>query len=350
MLISQKENTTSGSKDLSLDENATDSVNSPAVENASPEKAENNTQQLSVASVESENKVKSERLKLSSPGKSHKGKKDVITPRNDVFKGQNDSFVQDVFAVKNSAVSKEKKTMAPHIEPGSLLEVESQSFNTDTAGQLNESHHTAAENMLDTNHSHKLSSQEIGDGISNVASESMSSELNRSSVVDPTNTTVINDKAAQDVQQEPAEQNKFLDVEPLASSTPNRCVKEQDKVAKTELTPVQPADENKESLNQNEDLLLDAVHESDSSATGIKENSTISENVAEMFMEAASIVEDEESPQSIPKQEINETASGDSDVNNVVNRLPGEHGKQVQTYLVGPKKISCFKSECHETP
>lgn len=337
VLISQKENTTSGSKDLSYqDENATVSVNSQAVENASPEKAEYNTQELPVAAVNSENKAKSERLKLSSSGKSRsrKGKKDVTSPGNDVFKDQNDSLVQDVSAAGDSEVSKAKKAMVSHKEPESLLEEESQSLDTDTADssqkqQFSETHYTA-ENILDTSHSHKLNSQDVEDGFSNVASKSMSSDIDGASVVDPTNNAVINEKAGQDIQQEPAEQNNFLDVEPLASSTPNHRVKEQsallDKAATTELIPIQPADENEEGLNQIEDLLPDAVHNSESPATGIKENSSISENVTGMFVEAASVVEEEESPQSIPKQEMNQTAS---DVNNAVNRMPGEYGKRV---------------------
>ena len=328
LLISQQDSTTNGSKDVA-NQNTTDSVNSQ--ENACPEKAEYNTQELSVVPVETEreNRAKSERLKLSSSGESHKGnlKEKRKLPGDDVFKVGNDASMQDVSAVKNSDVSKEKKANADYKEPGSLLE--SQSPDTDSSYSAKKSEqfeelHKTANNTLDSSHLHKLSSQDIGDRSSIIANESMSSDLDGPSLVDPTNNAVITDKSGYEIQQESAGQNKFLDVEPLASSTPNPCVKEQsislDKTAvKTKLTPAQPTDENKEDLNQNGDLLVYAVHGSEIATTGIKENITISENVAEMFMEAASIVEDKESPKSIPKQEINES---DSDVTNAVNRLP----------------------------
>ena len=78
MLISLKESTNNGHKDLSnQNKNATDSVISQVVEIAIPEKAEHNkhdTQELAVTPVESENTAKSVKLKLSSSGKSCKGK------------------------------------------------------------------------------------------------------------------------------------------------------------------------------------------------------------------------------------------------------------------------------------
>lgn len=310
VLTSQTESAANYSKDLSYqDENVTDSANSKEVENAGLEKAEcSSTPELSVAPVKRhESKEKSERLKLFSSGKSEE-----ITPGNDEFQGQINASMQGSSAGKNNEVSKEKRATAPHKEPGSLLEGESQSPNSDTVHsfqkkQLKQSQHTV-ENI---NHSHKLSSQlDSGDGFSKVACESVSSDLDGWSVMDPTDNAVIPVKTGHEIQQEPAEQNKFLDVKPLASSTPNHYVKKQDRQARTKLTHSQPANENKEELNQNE---------SESSATGIKD--TTSENVAEVFLEAVSFVEDKQLPQSIPKQEFKEPTCVDSDVKNAVNQL-----------------------------
>lgn len=320
ILTSEKESTTNYSKDLSNQEkNVSDSANSTEVENAGLEKAEfSSTHELSVAPVKiNESKEKSESLKLSSSGKS-----EVITPGNDEFQGQINASMQDSSAVKNSEVSKEKRAAAPHKEPGSLLEGESKSPNSDTVHsfqkeKLKQSQHPV-ENTLDTTHSHKLSSRA---GFSNVAGESVSSDLDGLSVIDPTDNAVIPAKTGHEIQQEPAEQNKFLDVKPLASSTPNHCVKKRDRQAKTKLTHSQPTSENKEGLNQNE---------LESSATGIKD--TISENVAEVFMEAVSFVEDKQLPQGIPKQDFKEPACVGSDDKNAVNQLTVQ---QANTNILG---------------
>lgn len=316
-LLSHQEGTANGSKDLSnQDENVTDFVNSQVVEDTSPEKAEFNTQELIVAPGESEKKLKSERLKLSSTGKTRKGNKEVFTPGNDVSKDQNDASLQDVSPVKNSEVSKEIKSNASHEEPASP----SQSHNTETdiystpKWKPVESHETN-ENANTTQNTDIISSQDVGEGLSNVVSKSVNSDLNGSSFVDSTDNVVFTDKTGQEIQQGP-EQNKFLDVEPLASSTPNHHVKERsaslDKVTKLELTPSQPVDEYTEVLNQKEDALVYAVQESESPITDAKEDKTVSENVAEMFKEATSFIEEKESTGS-RKQEIE--ACTDSEVN-----------------------------------
>lgn len=315
-LLSHQEGTANGSKDLSnQDENVTDFVNSQVVEDTSPEKAEFNTQELIVASAESENKLKSERLKLSSTGKTRKGNKEVFTPGNDVSKDQNDASLQDVSQVKNSEVSKEIKANASHEEPASS----SQSHNTETDVYSTpkwkpvESHETN-ENANTTQNTDIISSQDVGEGLSNVVSKSVNSDLNGSSLVDSTDNVVITDKTGQEIQTG-SEQNKFLDVEPLASSTPNHHVKERsaslDKVKKLELTPSQPVDEYTEVLNQKENALVYVVQESESPITDAKEDKTVSKDVAEMFKEATSFIEEKESTGS-RKQEIE--ACTDSEV------------------------------------
>lgn len=318
-LLLQKQSTTNDSKELSLnqDKNEADSVNLQGLENASTEKVDYNIQEVAVASAESETKAKSERLKLSPSSKSRKGKKKVLSPETDVCMSHDNASLQDVSAVKNSELLKEKRSNAGYKEPQSLLELETQSPNTDplcsTQNEQSKESHKTADNTLDATPAHSLSTQVVVGGFANATTKSISSDHYESSVVHLTDNAVITDKARHEIQQEPSEQNKFFDVKPLASSTPNRCVKEQsalqDKAVKTELTPSQPADDN---LNQSEDSLTDAVYESESPVTNVMDNKTISENVAEMFMEAASITDNKESGHDIPKQEIKEIASAAS--------------------------------------
>ena len=314
-LLLQHQSTTNDSKGLSLNQhkNEADSVNSYVLENANSEKVENNTQEVAVVPAQSETKAKSERSKLS-PGKSRKGKKKPLSPETDACKSHDNASLQDVSAVKNSELLKEKRSNADYKGSQSLLELEAQSPYTDpvhsTQSEKSAESHKAAQNTQDASPDNRLGTQVV-EGFANAITKSGSSDHNESSAVD--DNAAINDIAGHEIQQEPSEQNKAFDVKPLASSTPNRHVNEQsvalNKTAKPELTPPQPADDN---LNQNEDSLADVVYESQSPVSNIMDNKTISENVPEMFLEAVSIAEIKESAHNIPKQEIEEIACKES--------------------------------------
>ena len=322
-LLLQQQSTTNDSKELSLyqGQNEADSVNLYALENASSENVDYNTQEVAVAPAESETKAKSERLKLSPSGKSRKGKKKALLPETDVYKSRGNAILQDVPAVKNSELLKEKRSNAGYKEPQSLLELEAQSPNADpvcsTQNEQSKESHKTAQNSLDTSPANDLGTQVVLEGLANAVTKLVSSDHDESPVVDAVENAAITDTAGHKIQQEPSEQNKVFDIKPLASSTPIHHVKERsvslDKTAKTELTPQQPADDN---LNQSEDSLADAVYEPKSPVSNIEDNKTISENVAEMFVEAASIAENSESVHNIPKQEIKEIASATSAAGN----------------------------------
>ena len=304
------QSTTNDSKELSLNQhkNEVDSVNLYALENANSEKVDCNTQEVAVVPAQSETKAKSERSKLS-PGKSRKAKKKPLSPERDACKSHDNASLQDVSAVKNSELLKEKRSNADYKGSQSLLQLEAQSPNTDPVHST-QSEKSAAQNTQDASPANRLGTQVV-EGFANAITKPGSSDHNESSAVD--DNAAINDIAGHEIQQEPSEQNKAFDVKPLASSTPNRHVNEQsvalNKTAKPELTPPQPADDN---LNQNEDSLADVVYESQSPVSNIMDNKTISENVPEMFLEAVSIAEIEESAHNIPKQEIEEIACEES--------------------------------------
>ena len=318
-LLLQHQSTTNDSKELSLNQhkNEADAGHLYALENANSEKVDYNTQEVAIAPAESETKAKSERLKLS-PGKSRKGKKKPLSPETDACKIHDNSSLQDVSVVKNSELLKEKRSNAGYKGPQSLSELESQSPNTDAVySKQNEKSaaesQKAAQNTQDASPANRLSTQVVVEGCANAVTKSVSSDHDESSVVDPVDNAAISDIAGHDIQQEPSEQKKVFDVKPLASSTPNRYVKEQfvslDERAKPELMPPQPADDN---LNQSEDPVADVVYESKSPVSNIMDNKTISENVSEMFVEAASIAEIKESAHNTPKQEIEEIACEES--------------------------------------
>ena len=306
----QQQSTTNDSKELALnqDKNEADSV-------ASPEKVDYNTQEVAVAPAESDTKAKSERLKLSPSGKSRKGKKKPLSPETDVNKSHGNASLQDVSALKNSELPKEKRLNTGYKEPQSLLELEAQSRNLDAVHskqeEKSEKSQKTAENTQDATPGNDRTSQVIMEEFTNTITKSVNSDHNEPSVVDPKDNAVATDTAGHEIQQEPSEQIKVFDVKPLASSTPNRHVKEEsvllNQTAKTELIPSQPADDN---LNQSEDSLADVVYESECPVSNITDNKTISENVAE----AISIADNKESAHNIPKQEIEEIASGGSAV------------------------------------
>lgn len=322
-LLLQQQSTTNDSKELSLnqDKNEADSVNLYALETASPEKVDYNTQEVAVAPAESETNAKSGRLKLSPSGKSRKGKEKPLSPETDVCKSHGNASLKDVSAVKKSELFKEERSNAGYKEPQALLELEAQSPNTDpvcsTQNEKSEESHKTAQNTLDASPASNLSTQVVVKGFVYAVTKSVSSDHDESSVVEPVDNAVITDTAGHEIQQEPSEQIKVFDIKPLASSTPNRHVKEQsvslDKTEKTDLAPPQPADDN---LNQSEDSLADVVYESESPISNIEDNKTMSENVAEMFVEAASIAENKESAHNIPKQEIEEISSAEPTVGN----------------------------------
>lgn len=317
-LLLQHQSTTNDSKELPLNQhkNEADSLNLYALENANCEKVDNNTHEVAVAPAESESKAKSERLKLS-PGKSGKGKKKPVSPETDACKSHSNASLQDVSAFQNSELLKEKRSNADYKAPQSLLELEAQGRNTvpvsSTQNEKSAESHKAAHNTQDASPLNRLSTQVVVEGFANAINESVNSDCDQSSVVNPMDNAAISEIAGHEIQQEPSEQNKVFDVEPLASSTPNRHVKEQsvslDKTAKPELTPPQPADDN---LNQNEDPLTDVDYESKSPVSNIMDSKTISENVPEMFVEAASIAEIKESAHNKPNQEIEEKACEES--------------------------------------
>ena len=319
-LLLQQQSTANSSKELCLtqDKNKAESVKLNALKNIVPEKVDYNTQEEAVTPAESETKAKSERLKLSPSSKSRgKGKKKPLSPETDVSKSHGNPSLQDVSAVRNSELPKEKRSNAGYKEPQSLLELEAQSPNTDpvhsTQNDKSEESYKTAENTLDVTSASNLGTQVVVDGFANAITKSVNSDHDKLSVVDPMDNAVVTDAAGHEIQQEPSEQNKVFDVKPLASSTPNRRIKKEsallDQTAKTELIPSRPADDN---INQTEDSLADVVYQSESPVSNITDNKTISENVAEMFMEAASIADNKKSAYNIPKQEVKEKASADS--------------------------------------
>ena len=317
-LLLQHQSTTNDSKELSLNQNKNeaDAGHLYAPENANSEKVDYNTQEVAIAPAESETKAISERLKPS-PGKSQKGKKKPLSPETEACKSHDNSSLQDVSVVKNSELLKEKRSNAGYKGPQSLSELEAPSPNTDPVyskqNEKSAESQKAVQSTQDASPSNRLSTQVVVEGFANAITESVSSDHDESSVVDPVDNAAISDIAVHDIQQEPSEQNKVFDVKPLASSTPNRHAKEQsvslDKRAKPELMPPQTPDDN---LNQNEDPLADVVYESKSPVSNIIDNKTISENVSEMFVEAVSIAEIKKSAHNIPKQEIEEIACEES--------------------------------------
>ena len=323
-LLLQQQSTTNASKELSLnqDKNDADSVNLYALENASPEKVDYNTQEVAVVPTASETKAESERLTLSPSGKSRKGKKKPLSPETDVCKSHGNASLQDDSVVKNNELLKEERSNAGYKGPQSLLELEVQSPNTDPVcsaqNKKSEESHKTAQNSIDASPASDLGTQVVVEGFANAVTKPVSSDHDESSVVDTVDNAVITDTAEHEIQQESSEQNKLFDIKPLACSTPSCHVKEQsvllEKTAKTELTPPQPADDD---LNQSEDSIADVVNESESPVSNIEENKTISGNVAEMFVGVASIAEKKESTHNIPKQEIKEIiASAESAVGN----------------------------------
>jgi len=324
-LLLQQQSTTNDSKELSLnqDKKDADSVDLYPLENASPEKVDYNIQEVAVVPAESETKTKSEGLKLSSSGKSHKGKQKTET---DICKSHGNASLQEVSAVKNNELLKEERSNAGYKERQSLSELEAQSPNTDlvcsTQNKKSQESYKTAQNTLDASPANDGSTQVVVEEFANAVTKLVSSDHDKSSVVDPMDNAVITDRAGHEIQQESSEQNKVFDIKPLASSTPSRHVKEQsvslDKTAKTDLTFPQLADNN---LNQSEDSISDVVNGLESPVSNNEDNKTISENVAEMFVEAASIAENKESAHNTPKPEIRETASAESPVGNADHML-----------------------------
>lgn len=320
-LLLQQQSTADGIEELCLnqDKNKADSVKLNALKDIVPEKVDYNTQEVAVAPAESDTKAKSERLKLSPSGKSRgKGKKKPLSPETDVsIKSHGNPFLQDISAVRNSELPKEKRSNAGYKEPQSLLELEAQSPNTDpvhsTQNDKSEESYKTAENTLDVTSAGNLGTQVVVDGSAIAITKSVNSDHDDLSVVDPMDNAVVTDAAGHEIQQEPSEQNKVFDVKPLASSTPNHRIKKEsallDQTAKTDLIPSRPTDHN---ISQTEDSLADIVYQSESPVSNITDNKTISENVAEMFMEAASIADNKKSVHNIPKQEVKEIASADS--------------------------------------
>ena len=322
ILLPQQEEKENASRDLSnQDGNKAVSVDSQAVKDSSPEKEDLNTQEISVVPAESGNKLKSQRSKRSPTRKSQKEKKEVLKTENNVCKDndENVAIIQDAMIVKDKKAPEKKaasKNESRNSETVHSIPVETMADS-----------HTCTTNEIVLDRSQKAdgvtSSKENRGKVPDIEKRLESSDINTSLVIDLTDSGIA-DNAGHESKQERVKQNNILDIEPLASSTPNHYAKEQ-KIMSLDMAmelDTKPADEYKEAVNQKGNLVEHAVHEPESPLTHSKENKSVSENVAELFLEAASVIQDKRLTASSLRQEIKENTCTHPETEKIVDRLP----------------------------
>lgn len=276
----------------------------------SPGKGELNTHKSPVMPALRGSKLKSQQSKRSSTSKSRKENKEVLSTENNVCKNNIENVEQDALIVEHDKTPDDKsESVNEHLSTEAVQSIPLQN-NTDSPD--------ANENELD--YSEKTDGFTISVETGEKAPDVDSSDISQSLLKNSTGNNVV-----EEIKHEEAVQNLQESVKPVASSTPKHYVKEQKFTSLgTAMKPeMEPTDEHEEASTDKGDLQAYSCNP-ESPIPQSKESNTLSENVVELFAEAASVVQDKRLLEDKSQQEVQEHTCIHPETGKVVDMLSSQ--------------------------
>ena len=262
------------------------------------EKTEYDIQELGVTctTVKSSNELKSKDSKLVSADKSLKDNSEKLHV-NAI--GNEDSSLLNNSAITSSGNLRDEKLNTACEEKVPFVKIQDQDCDAETVGstvvqQSGEISRNALKSVNKTDV--VVNSSDAGHFSPSV--KSLSADLSES-LIDSTDNDAFTNKPLEEGHKGLPGKHKFLEVEPLASSTPNRFLKEQSEKGAKRIHEEMPLDG-----ECSEGLSAITKNESKLPFTELKENQPVSENEAEMFVDAAPTVQNKQSEDGFQTEEV----------------------------------------------
>lgn len=262
------------------------------------EKTEYDVQELGVTCtiVKSSNELKSKDSKLVSADKSLKDNSEKLHVN---VIGNEDSSLLNNSAITSSGNLRDEKLNTACEEKVPFVKIQDQDCDAETVGStVVEQSGEISKNALKSVNKTDVVVNSSDAGHFSPSVKSLSADLSES-LIDSTDNDAFTNKPLEEGHKGLPGKHKFLEVEPLASSTPNRFLKEQSEKGAKRIHEEMPLDG-----ECSEGLSAITKNESKLPFTELKENQPVSENEAEMFVDAAPTVQNKQSEDGFQTEEV----------------------------------------------